>query len=101
MPDELKPAPNEDWKKKVNLGEVIDQVTEDDFRERCEEVRKRVRQVLAGVDQARRQVSKCETDLKKAIETYEKGLNKLDQIRKGNWNLLEDKQAEKKEEVSA
>lgn len=93
--DELKPGPNEGWKERIDLNKFLDEITEEQFLERCNEVKTKVRNVLNGVNSARGQVAKCENDLKKAYETYNKGLNKLDQIRKGNWSLLEDKQETK------
>ena len=87
----------DDSKERINLGEVIDAVTEEMFKERVKEVHLKVKYVIQGVNEARLKISSLEHDLKKAQERYEKGLNKLDQIRKGNWSLLEDNKQQPKE----
>lgn len=84
-------------KEKVKLDEVINEVTEELFLEKCKEVKTKVRLVLEGVNRARLEVSKAENNLKKAMEVYEKGLNKLDQVRKGNWAIIEKQEQEKSE----
>ena len=91
----------DDFKSKVDLNNLINESEREGFEERVSGVRQKVKLVLQGVADARNNVLKKEKELAEVRKTYERGLNKLDQLRKGNWNILDqkdDSQQDKKEE---
>jgi len=72
----------------IDLAGVVDEAAADLTHEKKAEVKKKIRHVFEQLTLFAEQKKRFTSELQKADEKHQKAAHKLEELRKGNWEIL-------------
>ena len=84
----------------IDLKEVVDEVTLDVIEEKRNSIKGKIKLIFQTAQDRESEIEALEKQIAKKRQSQDKAMAKIEKLRKGEWSVLHDGQAEKTDKQS-